>query len=73
MVAIEYHCPICKSGHRGRFFKTPDDDDLMKYQSASEALGRSHAMYIPDEEIPPGDETDRLHRWGYGRYRQLLP
>lgn len=72
MVAIEYHCPVCKSGHRGRFFKTPDNSDLMKYRSASEALGRIHAMNIPDEEIPPGDETDRLHRWGYGRYREMF-
>jgi hypothetical protein len=21
--------------------------------------------FIPDDQIPAGDETDRLHRWGY--------
>ena len=26
----------------------------------------------PDEAIPPGDETHRLHRWGYARYRELF-
>jgi hypothetical protein len=24
------------------------------------------------QEIPAGDETDRLHRWGYSRYRQMF-
>ena len=27
---------------------------------------------MPDEAIPPGDETDRLHRWGHARYRELF-
>jgi hypothetical protein len=28
--------------------------------------------FIPDDSIPPGDETTRLHRWGYRTYRQLF-
>jgi putative DNA methylase len=28
--------------------------------------------FVPDQPIPPGDETDRLHRWGYGHYRELF-
>src|SRR5690606_29981375 len=28
--------------------------------------------YVPDQEILPGDETDRLHRWGYWKYRELF-
>ena len=27
---------------------------------------------VPDDEIPTGDETNRLHRWGYSRYRQMF-
>ena len=26
----------------------------------------------PDDEIPSGDETNRLHRWGYTRYREMF-
>ena len=28
--------------------------------------------FVPEQEILPGDETDRLHRWGYQRYRDLF-
>ena len=28
--------------------------------------------FVPDDEIPSGDETDRLHRWGYGHYREMF-
>lgn len=28
--------------------------------------------FIPDEEIPSGDETDRLHRWGYRFYSDMF-
>ena len=28
--------------------------------------------YVPQEEIPSGDETNRLHRWGYTHYRQMF-
>src|SRR5207244_1807879 len=28
--------------------------------------------FVPDDEIPAGDETDRLHRWGYRRYREMF-
>jgi hypothetical protein len=28
--------------------------------------------FVPEQEILPGDETDRLHRWGYARYRDLF-
>jgi putative DNA methylase len=32
----------------------------------------SSQEFIPDDHIPPGDETARLHRWGYRTYRQLF-
>ena len=72
LFALEYHCPICKPGHEGRFFKIPDVADLARVEEAEAALQRCVQQYIPDDEIPPGDETDRLHRWGYKTYRQLF-
>src|SRR6185437_14072995 len=38
----------------------------------STTLAKMRPSYIPQEEIPPGDETDRLHRWGYRRYREMF-
>lgn len=72
MVAMEYHCPRCKPVHRGRFFKTPDADDLEKYIGAAARLRDIAPAFVPTEEIPCGDETDRLHRWGYRRYQQMF-
>lgn len=72
MFAIEYYCAACKKQHSGRFFKAPDPDDLARFESAK---GRLHAVgnrYIPDEEIPAGDETTRLLRWGYKHYSDLF-
>ncbi len=72
MFAIEYHCPACKSRHHGRFFKKPDPDDLEKFGGAVQEWSRIRARFVPDDEIPRGDETDRLHRWGYRRYREMF-
>ncbi|HIE13506.1 MAG TPA: DUF1156 domain-containing protein [Desulfotomaculum sp.] len=72
MLAIEYHCPNCKPRHMGRFFKKPDETDLARYKKAAENWAQMDAMYVPGDEIPPGDETDRLLRWGYRRYREMF-
>lgn len=72
MFAIEYHCPRCKPDHQGRFFKKPDSSDLAKYAEASRIWRQMRATYVPDDEIPSGDETNRLHRWGYKRYREMF-
>ena len=72
MWAMEYHCESCKPVHKGRFFKRPDADDLDRYDRARLRLQESPGLPIPDDEIPPGDETDRLHRWGYRRYREMF-
>jgi putative DNA methylase len=72
MVAIEYFCHSCKPGHKGRFFKKPDAEDIEKYESASTQLTSMQTTYIPDDEIPRGDETDRLLRWGYRKYREMF-
>ena len=72
MWAIEYHCEFCKPTHKGRFFKRPDAEDLDRYDQARLRLQESPGLPIPDDEIPRGDETDRLHRWGYRRYREMF-
>lgn len=72
MFAIEYFCDRCSATHKGRFFKAPDKDDHARYQEAHERLKASRPRFIPDAEIPHGDETARLHRWGYRRYREMF-
>lgn len=72
LFAIEYYNPHRKSGHRGRFFKKPDEQDLARIERAIERWKGLTPRFVPDQEIPPGDETDRLRRWGYGRYRDLF-
>ena len=72
MFALEYYCPECKKGHRGRFFKKPDDIDRAKFADAEARVGEMQAKFIPDDEILPGVESDRLHRWGYGHYREMF-
>lgn len=74
MIAIEYAGRRRPGVRRGRLFKRPDARDLARYEAAA-ARWRSiapAAQFVPDDPIPPGDETDRLHRWGYRRYRDLF-
>ncbi len=72
LFAIEYYNPKRKATHRGRFFKKPDEKDLARFATAEERWRRKRARFIPDQDILPGDETDRLHRWGYSHYRQMF-
>jgi putative DNA methylase len=72
MFALEYFCPACKPSQLGRFFKKADEDDLAKYADAQTRLSACKKTFIPEDTIPSGDETDRLHRWGYRRYRDLF-
>jgi len=73
MWAIEYHCSRCYKDHEGRLFKAPDSADLDRARAAERMLARlEKRLPIPTAEIPTGDETDRLHRWGYRRYRELF-
>ena len=71
LFAIEYYNPHRKGGHKGRFFKKPDAKDMGRYGRGG-ALEGAHASFVPDQADSPGDETDRLHRWGYSRYRELF-
>ena len=72
LFALEYFNPSKKSAHRGRFFKKPDTEDLRKAEDAARQWNALSSRFVPEEEIPLGDETRRLHRWGYRRWRDLF-
>lgn len=77
LFAVEYHCEDCGSQsvtgrNKGRLFKKPDADDLARFTEAEQRLTAMRPRFIPADEIPDGDETARLHRWGYQRYRELF-
>ncbi len=72
LFAIEYYCPTCKANHEGRFFKKADQQDLAHVSEAETRWQGMHAEFVPEEAIPSGDETDRLHRWGYRYYREMF-
>lgn len=71
LFAIEYHNPELK-GRPGRLFKKPDADDLARVAVAGTAWKQLRPSFVPDDIIPEGDETSRLHRWGYKRFRELF-
>ena len=72
LFAIEYHNPKRKAGHKGRFFKKPDAEDFARMAEAVERWQQTVPRFVPDQEILQGDETDRLRRWGYTRYRDMF-
>ena len=72
LFAIEYHNRFRKAEHRGRFFKKPDAEDLRRFEAARRRYEQMNAAFVPDETILAGDETTRLHRWGYAKYRDLF-
>jgi adenine-specific DNA methylase len=72
LFALEYNCPTCRGHHAGRFFKAPELQDLDRARQAEERWASMRARYVPDDEIPSGDETNRLHRWGYSHYREMF-
>ena len=72
LFAIEYHNPKRKAKHKGRFFKKPDAEDLARMADAARRWEQIEPRFVPDQHIPTGDETARLHRWGYNRYREMF-
>ncbi|MBI5550421.1 MAG: DUF1156 domain-containing protein [Desulfobacterales bacterium] len=74
LFAIEYYLPEAHAdkGRKGRLFKAPDAEDLLNVEEAIKRLRTMRSQFIPDDVIPKGDETERLHRWGYQRYRELF-
>jgi adenine-specific DNA methylase len=72
LFALEYHCPSCKKSQVGRFFKRPDEQDLNRRMEAENRLKKNRSFFVPEDAIPTGDETNRLHRWGYRWYREMF-
>ena len=72
LIALEYFNPMRKAIHRGRFFKKADAADLERAEAAAQRWRSLSPLFAPDEEIPLGDETRRLHRWGYRLWRDLF-
>ncbi len=77
LFALEYHCESCGSqsvagSGKGRLFKKPDAADHAHFEEAGRRLQSLRPKFIPEDKIPDGDETDRLHRWGYKCYRDLF-
>ena len=71
LFAIEYYNSDLK-GRPGRLFKKPDKEDLARVKAAEDAWQGVTARFVPDDLIPEGDESSRLHRWGYERFRELF-
>lgn len=71
LFAIEYYNPALKE-RPGRLFKKPDRDDLKRVKEAEGVWREITARFVPDDLIPEGDESSRLHRWGYERFHQLF-
>lgn len=72
LFAIEYTNPKRRTKHKGRFFKKPDARDLARMATAEARWSAITPRFAPETEILPGDETDRLHKWGFQRYRDLF-
>lgn len=75
LFAMEYSCQQCAAKDtdlKGRRFKKPDTADLAKFDQAADRLRSLRAKFIPQDTIPKGDESERLHRWGYHRYTDLF-
>lgn len=71
LFAIEYHNSELK-GRPGRLFKKPDAHDLARVQTATARWKRMRPAFVPHDPIPEGDESSRLHRWGYKRFSELF-
>ncbi len=71
LFAMEYYNPELKS-RPGRLFKKPDADDLARVEKARAAWKRLRPSFVPEDLIPEGDESSRLHRWGYERFYELF-
>ena len=72
LFAIEYYCGHCRERHEGRYFKKPDAADLKRFAAAVARWKQTTPTVTPDDAIPEGVETNRLHRWGYKYYREMF-
>lgn len=71
LFAIEYYNPDLKE-RPGRLFKKPDRDDLRRITEAESIWQAIKTRFVPDDAIPEGDESSRLHRWGYEHFHDLF-
>jgi putative DNA methylase len=72
LFAIEYANPTRRGEYKGRLFKKPDTKDLARAKTAQKRARALELRLAPEQAIPAGDESDRLHRWGYRFYRELF-
>lgn len=73
LYGIEYQCPDCYHKLKGRQFKSPDESDNARVLTTDGRLSHiREELNLPVDEIPTGDETNRLHRWGYHKYSDLF-
>jgi len=72
LFGLEIDCEACRTSLPGRLFATPAPGDLERFERARKRLARRADLPLPDDEILVGDETRRLHRWGYARWRDLF-
>jgi adenine-specific DNA methylase len=70
LVAVDYRCERCHEPAQ-RAYKTADAADQALVKRADRCAARV-AAELPGELIPPGDETQRLLRWGYQRWSDLF-
>jgi adenine-specific DNA methylase len=71
LFAIEYFNEAFKN-RPGRCFKKPDAEDLARVDAAETELRAMELAFVPDDNIPSGDETDRLLRWGYSQFKEVF-
>ena len=71
LFAIEYYNPSLKD-RPGRLFKKPDAVDLEGFAEAEVRWSQLKPLFVPNDAIPAGDESSRLHRWGYQRFAELF-
>ncbi len=71
MVAIEYYCSLC-----GRDYKNPDRTDVKLYAAAKRDFERRKdellGKFIPDQEIPPGFNTNQMRNFNYRYWYQMF-
>lgn len=72
LFAIEYSPSEKPEGHKGRFFKKPDKQDLKKAAQLLGSINKGYIDLLPESEIPLGDETKRLFNWGYKNFSDLF-
>jgi hypothetical protein len=72
LAVIEYRC-ACRGKRDGeRRYKQPDARDHALVAESERLVAERKSPFWPDELIPPGEETKRLLRWGYLRWRDLF-